>query len=101
VATANTLACRKWREKNREREPERHCAYRAENPDWWRKYAAPDEKKRAKWRVRHAKDTGRLIEQPCHCGAKAQAHHPDYSRPLDVVWLCSVHHGEAHHAPTG
>lgn len=23
-------------------------------------------------------------------------HHPDYSRPLDVVWLCRVHHTEAH-----
>ena len=25
-----------------------------------------------------------------------QAHHPDYSQPLDVVWLCDTHHKEAH-----
>jgi hypothetical protein len=40
---------------------------------------------------------GKLQQQPCWvCGEKAQAHHPDYSRPLDVVWLCDKHHKEAH-----
>ena len=40
---------------------------------------------------------GRLKSQPCFlCGADAEAHHPDYSRPLDVVWLCPAHHKQAH-----
>ena len=40
---------------------------------------------------------GRLIRQPCEiCGAVAQAHHDDYSKPLDVRWLCSEHHAEWH-----
>jgi hypothetical protein len=32
------------------------------------------------------------------CGAEGriEAHHPDYSKPLEVVWLCRVHHVEAH-----
>lgn len=30
------------------------------------------------------------------CSDKPQAHHPDYDRPLDVVWLCQTHHKEAH-----
>jgi len=30
------------------------------------------------------------------CDRKPQAHHPDYSRPLDVVWLCPSHHREVH-----
>jgi len=29
---------------------------------------------------------------------KAEAHHDDYSRPLDVRWLCKRHHEEAHHS---
>ena len=30
------------------------------------------------------------------CTHKPEAHHPDYSNPLDVVWLCSAHHKQAH-----
>lgn len=41
---------------------------------------------------------GKIKRNPCaRCGEKeAQAHHEDYSRPLDVVWLCTYHHGERH-----
>lgn len=40
---------------------------------------------------------GKVVAQPCFiCGAKAHAHHPDYDRPLDVMWLCPKHHKEAH-----
>lgn len=27
---------------------------------------------------------------------RVDAHHPDYSRPLDVVWLCTRHHHALH-----
>jgi hypothetical protein len=31
------------------------------------------------------------------CGsAKSEGHHTDYSRPLDVVWLCKGHHLALH-----
>jgi hypothetical protein len=43
---------------------------------------------------------GRVIPWPVcavpDCCGKPQGHHPDYSRPLDVVWLCGKHHREAH-----
>ena len=40
---------------------------------------------------------GRLIRQPCEvCGEFAQAHHDDYSKPLEVRWLCTTHHAEWH-----
>lgn len=41
---------------------------------------------------------GKLIKQPCEvCGCNnVHAHHCDYSKPLDVMWLCSKHHEEWH-----
>lgn len=43
---------------------------------------------------------GRLTKLPCFCcgNEKVEAHHPDYDRPLDVIWLCKKHHSEIHHA---
>lgn len=47
--------------------------------------------------VNNALRDGRLQRQPCEqCGAKDQAHHDDYSKPLDVRWLCTTHHAEWH-----
>jgi hypothetical protein len=42
--------------------------------------------------------TGRLVRLPCFCCGTldVEAHHPDYSRPLDVVWLCTPHHKQLH-----
>jgi len=40
---------------------------------------------------------GRLVKQPCIiCGEDAEAHHEDYSYPMDVIWYCKKHHGERH-----
>ena len=56
------------------------------------------ERYRANSLVAAALKTGRLVKQPCaHCGAaEVEAHHPDYSRPLDVVWLCPADHKAIH-----
>ena len=32
----------------------------------------------------------------CGVEGRIEAHHPDYSKPLEVVWLCRIHHVEAH-----
>ena len=42
--------------------------------------------------------SGRLIKKPCEkCGKKkVHGHHPDYSKPLKVTWLCEKHHREEH-----
>ncbi|MBY4947042.1 hypothetical protein K6V92_10470 [Cupriavidus respiraculi] len=62
----------------------------------WQKQKFPDRDK-ARNAVNNAVRDGRLEKQPCLiCGASAEAHHADYSRPLDVVWLCNRHHREAH-----
>ena len=36
---------------------------------------------------------------PCYkCGEiyKVHGHHPDYSKPFEVIWVCSIHHKEIH-----
>lgn len=48
--------------------------------------------------VNNAIRDGKIARQPCEvCGRKAQAHHEDYSKPLDVRWLCFQHHREHGH----
>ena len=56
------------------------------------------EKNKAHYLTSNAVRDGRLIKQPCEiCGeSKVEAHHDDYSRPLDVRWLCRRHHLEHH-----
>lgn len=53
---------------------------------------------RASARVLNAIKAGRLTRQPCEqCGATpTDGHHDDYSRPLDVRWLCRRHHRQLH-----
>ena len=48
--------------------------------------------------VARAVRNGTLVRQPCcRCGAeKTVAHHEDYERPLDVVWLCQPCHKQRH-----
>ena len=48
--------------------------------------------------TRRALADGKIVSIPCFvCGSsEVEAHHTDYSRPLDVVWLCAEHHREVH-----
>lgn len=58
----------------------------------------PD-KYRARTAVNNAIRDGRLIRQPCqNCGTtqNVHAHHHDYSKPLDVEWLCKDCHWLEH-----
>ena len=59
-----------------------------------------DQVERARSEAQYAMRTGRLVPQPCEeCGAeRVEAHHDDYSRPLDVRWLCRRHHSYQHRA---
>lgn len=57
------------------------------------------EKIKARDAVQKAKKSGKLIVGPCSvCQAteKIHAHHEDYSKPLDVIWLCNKCHHNRH-----
>lgn len=57
------------------------------------------EKVQAHWRVADAKRAGRLTPKPCAvCGSaeNIHAHHEDYSKPLEVIWLCPLCHAQRH-----
>lgn len=56
-----------------------------------------------KWKavclVNNAIQSGKLFNEPCEaCGLEygVHAHHDDYSKPLNVRWLCPAHHKQWH-----
>ena len=55
---------------------------------------------RARELVREHIMSGRLTRQPCSmCNYEiTEAHHEDYSKPLEVEWLCVAHHRKRHSA---
>ncbi len=55
-------------------------------------------KRRAHNIVNAALRDGKIARQPCEvCGNElTHGHHDDYSKPLDVRWLCTTHHAEWH-----
>jgi hypothetical protein len=100
--------CRKTIEKNRRRNP----VERARSVQLWRQ--RHPERAAAKGRefrkrrpeivnahnaVARALKTGRLTKpescEACGAGGRLEGHHPDYSKPLDVRWLCvGCHYAE-------
>jgi hypothetical protein len=90
---------REWKAKNPDKlavYAERYAENNARNTREWR--AADKRRAFAHGRVSYAMTTGILEKLPCFiCGGeKSEAHHPSYDLPLDVVWLCSIHHNQLH-----
>ena len=56
------------------------------------------ERDRARKVVQNALKRGRLVKSPCgDCGAvKVEGRHEDYSKPLEVIWLCRICHRKRH-----
>ena len=53
------------------------------------------EREFARSKAAQAIQSGKLLRQPCEvCGSEQniEAHHDDYSKPLNVRWLCRKHH---------
>lgn len=62
------------------------------------------QKRAAQQAAKNAIRTGALVRQPCEActksghtqRSKSHGHHEDYSKPLEVIWLCSLHHRWVH-----
>ena len=84
-------------EKARNAEPKRrefHLLSQAK-----RRQEHPD-KYKARTAVSNAIRDGRLQRGQCEstgCNRKPEAHHEDYSKPLEVRWVCKIHHELIHH----
>lgn len=102
---------RKWREEHRERNNEyqqkyyaKHRAERNEQKRKWRE--EHPEKVRAHRILNKAIKSGEIIRPKTCSKCKGvgtednpiQGHHPDYSKPLQVIWLCQICHSRLHNA---
>jgi hypothetical protein len=71
----------------------------ANNTEITRAWRAEDSRRqKAHSAVSKAVRHGTLIKEPCcRCGnEKSVAHHDDYDKPLDIMWLCQPCHKQRH-----
>lgn len=61
-------------------------------------YIRDPQKRSARWKVMYAVKHGKIKRGPCEkCRSlETEGHHDDYSKPLEVRWLCRPHHEEFH-----
>ena len=99
-----------WKRRNRERYLENKRAWNNGNRDSIRisrsksshKYKKANRlKENCRSTLRRAVASGVLV-RPAYCSlcskaTKVSAHHRDYAKPLEVIWVCSPCHREIHH----
>ena len=108
---------RKYDKLNREKNREKNRIWRSRNPGYFKQYYYQNTQKKLeidkRWRLRnpdrmncynelrkHLKKN--LISRPKKCtmcgqeSNKIQSHHYDYSKPLEVIWICFSCHLHIH-----
>jgi len=84
-------------DRERAKRPERIEAAKAIYARWLKSFP---ERRAAHVALGNAVRDGRVVPWPVcavpECDCRPEAHHPDYSSPLDVVWLCPAHHKQTH-----
>jgi hypothetical protein len=89
-----------YREYDRERahDPERRAAAVSRIAEYQNTHK---DRHKAVQKLNRAVKKGIVIKWPacavpgCHC-KRVVGHHPDYSSPLEVVWMCEPHHRQLH-----
>ena len=89
---------REHKKRNEQRHPERQRERKRRWRIKWRHDPERERKRMMRYLVYYAIRTGVLTPTPCkYCGAsKVEAHHPDYSKPLEVEWVCRPCHHKIH-----
>jgi hypothetical protein len=77
--------------------------WRKENPHYKKLYNKKNRNKVRAWRtVRRAVKAGKIVKPKrctlCHKKRSLLAHHPDYSKPLEIQWICWPCHNRHHKA---
>lgn len=107
---------RKYNKQPKRREFNKQCYEKLKNDGYFNEYQQkPEVKKRnaeqmkkysqdprlrirflARWFARRMTENGTIKQEPCAiCGEKiSQRHHPDYTKPLLIIWLCADCHNK-------
>ncbi|MBW1931454.1 MAG: hypothetical protein JRI56_00205 [Deltaproteobacteria bacterium] len=81
---------KKYQQNHMEKHTEAVRKYRQNNPE---KYKA---RSMVNWAVQSGKLERPVFCEKCGLPAKTEGHHEDYSKPLEVDWLCRSCHIEVH-----
>lgn len=96
---------RKWRELHSEEDKEFRRLYREGRKKRGLKYISlwaknNPEKKRVQaytqWLIKSGKINRPSLCQKCNKENKIEAHHKDYQKPLNIIWLCRACHQKRH-----
>jgi len=83
-------AGRRYRERNPEKVADTCRQWRRNNPNEWKAHCALNNA------VRDGKIIKPKICERCGEAKLLHAHHPDYSKPMEIEWLCSTCHRREH-----
>jgi len=78
----------KWAKENLDQVKESRRRYKTRHPKRYK----------ARYMVANALRLGKIRSKPCEVCKEilSEAHHFDYNKPLEVMWLCKAHHSAWH-----